>query len=101
MWNPFKKKSTQSGNDDDKRDDKKQNTAQVPGMPNPKNMNMMQRLAMKKLMSMSNEEREKLMKRMTSTEKGRKQGLEQIQKMRDSGMITQEQYIQARKKIGA
>lgn len=98
MWNPFKKKSTQSANDDDS--DKKGQSQQMPGISNPKNMNMLQRLAMKKLMSMSNDEREKLMKRMTSSEKGRKQALDQIQKMRDSGMITQEQYIQARRKLG-
>lgn len=92
MWNPFKKKA--------KGEEEKQTVPEMPGMPDPKNMNMMQRLAMKKLMSMSEPEREKLMKRMLSTDKGRKQGIEQIQKMRDSGMITQEQYIQARKKMG-
>jgi len=51
-WNPFKK--------DKKDEENKENTPPaIPGMPDTKDMNMLQRFAMKRLMKMSPEEREK------------------------------------------
>ncbi len=93
VWNPFKK------------DDEEKETAlpHIPGMPDMKDMNMFQRFAMKKLMSMSPAEREKLMKKaMTpkNIEKNKDEILATLESMRKAGQISDDQYRLTKAKFG-
>ena len=99
MWNPFKKNSQQ---DDDqntavakddavKVDDKKKDD------DSPK-MNMLQRLAMKKMERMSPNEKAKMMQEVLKPENKDKL-LGAMEMMRKSGQITQEQYDMAKQKM--
>jgi len=95
-WNPFKK--------DKKDEENKENTPPaIPGMPDTKDMNMLQRFAMKRLMKMSPEEREKtLRKAMTpkNIEKHKDEILASLEMMRKSGQISDDQYRLAKAKFG-
>jgi len=85
MWNPFSKNSTQS-------DDK-----------DPQKMGMLQRLAMKKLQSMSEPERNKLMQKFVTPEniqKNRGQILQAMESMKASGQINAQQLEEAKRKMG-
>ncbi len=82
MWNPFKK-SIKAGN--------------------PDQMGFLQRLAMKRFMSMSEEEKMKLTQKMMTPEnvaKNKDKILETIEQMKASGQITAEQAEEAKKKLG-
>ena len=88
MWNPFSKK-----NDDDDDDDK--NGAKKPGF--------LQRLAMKKIESMSDEERMKVMRKAMDPKniaKNKGKILASLKEMRKSGQITADQYEMAKQKMG-
>jgi len=94
MWNPFKKNQ--------KDDEKKEDMPNVPGMPDTKDMNMLQRFAMNRLMKMSPEEREKTLKKaMTpkNIEKHRDEILASLETMRKSGQISDDQYRLAKAKF--
>ena len=94
MWNPFKKKSSE-GNEED--------LSSVPGMPDTKDMNMIQRFAMKRLMKMSPAEREKVMRKaMTpkNVEKHKDEILASLEQMRKSGQISDDQYRLTKAKLG-
>lgn len=85
MWNPFKKNST-TGDDKD-----------------PQKMNMLQRLAMKKLQSMSEKDRNKLMQKFVTPEniqKNKGQILQAMEAMRASGQINVQQFEEAKRKMG-
>lgn len=85
MWNPFKKNSQT----DDKTD--------------PQKMGMLQRLAMKKLQSMSEKDRMKLMQKFVTPEniqKNRGQILQAMEAMKASGQINAQQLEEAKKKMG-
>lgn len=89
MWNPFKKTSSASNSDDDKN--------------NSQNMGFVQRLAMKKMMSMSPEQREKLMKKVMTPEnisKNKDKILEAMNQMRASGQISADQVEEAKRRLG-
>ena len=99
MWNLFKKKTNNTGNnnsDDDKQDDKKKkdDTPQ---------MGFVQRLAMKKMMSMSPEQREKMMRKVMTPEnisKNKDKILAAMEQMKASGQISDDQIREAKKRLG-
>jgi hypothetical protein len=85
MWNPFSKKSSA----DDEKD--------------PQKMGMLQRLAMKKLQSMSEKDRMKLMQKFVTPEniqKNRGKILEAMEAMKASGQINAQQLEEAKRKMG-
>ncbi len=102
MWNPFKKKAPAtgmqpSGNGQVLQPSGKQQPAQ------PKNMGMLQRLAMKKLASMSEQERQQMMNKFLTPEnleKNKDKILAQMEQMKKSGMITESQYEEGKKRLG-
>ena len=82
MWNPFKKS--------DKPDD-------------PNQMGFLQKLAMKKFASMSEEEKMKMMQKMMAPEnieKNKDKILAVMEEMRDSGQISAEQLELVKQKLG-
>lgn len=79
MWNPFKK-NTGNNNDSQK-------------------MGMLQRIAMKKLEKMNPAERGKMMQDALKPENKDKM-LAVMDQMRASGQITEEQYNQAKQRLG-
>jgi hypothetical protein len=88
MWNPFSKKSSQTSGDD--KTDKQ-------------NMGFVQRLAMKKLASMSEAERAKLAAKVLTPEniqKNKGQLLAAMEQMRASGQMTAAQMEEAKRKLG-
>ncbi len=97
MWNPFGKKKNQtnvSQNNSDVDNDKKDNP-QADSLK----MNMLQRLAMKKMEKMSSQEKAKLMQEVFKPE-NRNSLLAAMEMMRKSGQISEEQY-QAAKQNGS
>ena len=94
MWNPFSKKD---------EEEKKEDRANIPGMPDTKDMNMLQRFAMKRLMNMSPAEREKtLRKAMTpkNIEKHKGEILQSLEAMRKAGQMSDDQYRLAKARFG-
>jgi hypothetical protein len=92
MWNPLKKKKKEE-----------ESPKGVGRKAEPTKMNMMQRLAMKKLEKMSPEEREKLMKKVMTPEnihKHKDQILSQMDEMKRSGQMNQQQYDDAKRRLG-
>lgn len=84
MWNPFKKKNNNSSG-------------------NTQKMGMLQKLAMKRLQSMSLEEREKIMRKAMAPEniaKNKDKILATMEQMRASGQLTDAQLEMAKKKLG-
>lgn len=96
MWNPFKKKNK---NDEEKETD----FSNLPGVSDPKDLNMFQRFAMRRLAKMSPAEREKVMRKaMTpkNVQKHKGEILTQLENMRKAGQISDDQYRLSRKKLG-
>jgi len=77
MWNPFKKNKN----------------------PNPNQTGMLQALAMKKMMKMDPKEREKLTQDMMKPENHGKI-LKAMDMMKKTGMLSDEQMEEAKRKIG-
>lgn len=100
MWNPFKKNQQQTNttqtNDDDVKKDTKKNDDQKIDSPK---MNMLQRLAMKKMEKMSPQEKAKMAQEVFKPE-NRDKLLSVMEMMRKSGQISEEQYQMAKKKMG-
>ena len=109
MFNPFRKNKSVSGNNSPASDQ----SAPAPTVP-PKNddekssvkdkflgvgMNMMQKIAMKKMAKMSPQEQQKMMADMLKPENKGKM-LEVMEYMKKSGQITEEQYQDAKKRLG-
>ncbi len=95
MWNPFSAK-------DGKADEEKK-TPSIPGMPDPKDMNMLQRFAMRRLEKMSPAEREKVMKKaMTpkNIEKHKDEIRASLEAMRKAGQISDDQYRLTKARFG-
>ncbi len=94
MWNPFKKNAQQNSNQSDATiDEKKKDEESSP------KMNMLQRLAMKKMERMSPQEKAKMMQEVFKPENKDKL-LSAMEMMRKSGQISQEQYDMAKQKMG-
>ncbi len=69
----------------------------------PKNMGMMQRMAMKRLEKMSPQERESLMKKVMTPEniqKNKKDILATLEQMEKSGQMNSHQIFEAKKRLG-
>ncbi|MDO8529405.1 MAG: hypothetical protein Q7S18_01930 [bacterium] len=82
MWNPFKKKNNSD---------------------NPNQMGFVQRLAMKKMMSMSEEQRNKLLQKALTPEnisKNKDKIMAAMEQMKSSGQLSNEQMELAKKKMG-
>lgn len=94
MWNPFKKNTQQNNNQSDTAVDEKKKEED-----NSPKMNMLQRLAMKKMERMSPQEKAKMMQEVFKPENKDKL-LSAMEMMRKSGQISQEQYDMAKQKMG-
>lgn len=70
---------------------------------NPENMGMLQKMAMKKIMKMSPQEREALMKKVMTPEnisKNKKEILAHLDQMQKSGQMNSHQIFEAKKRLG-
>lgn len=95
MWNPFK--NNQQSNASKVSDDAKGDADKKKEDDSPK-MNMLQRLAMKRMERMSPQEKAKMMQEVLKPENKDKL-LGAMEMMRKSGQITQEQYDMAKQKM--
>ena len=89
MWNLFKKNGNSNNDDDDLKD--------------PNKMGFVQRLAMKKMMSMSPEQREKMMKKVLTPEnisKNKDKLLAAMEQMKASGQMSASQIEEAKRRLG-
>lgn len=89
MWNPFKKTGSSNNDDDDLKD--------------PNKMGFVQHLAMKKMMSMSPEQREKMMKKVLTPEnisKNKDKLLAAMEQMKASGQMSASQIEEAKRRLG-
>lgn len=96
-WNPFQKGDDKKG---EENDDAVQN---IPGMPDMKDLNMVQRFAMKRMLKMSPAEREKMMKKSLTPkniEKNKVEILASLEAMRKGGQISDDQYRLTKAKLG-
>lgn len=102
MWNPFSKQHTSAS--DEKSEDKKGASAGSPlGMPDMSNMNMLQKMAMKRFMAMSPQEQQKMVQKMMTPKniaKHKDEILQQLEEARKSGMVSDDQYRLAKRKMG-
>lgn len=107
MWNPFSKKSKDKKNPNviEKKDERsfEEQLASMPGAPDPKDMGMFQKFAMKQLMKMSPAEREKVLKKAMTPKnimKHKNEILAQLEHARKSGQMSDDQYRLARRRMG-
>lgn len=108
MWNPFTKKPKEEEKKKPvilKKEEKnfEDQLAEMPGAPDPKDMGMFQKFAMKQLLKMSPAEREKVLKKAMTPEniaKHKDEILAQLEHARKSGMMSDDQYRLARRKMG-
>lgn len=104
MWNPFGKNAKDADNKDGKKDAK--STPKLPnGMPMPEmeNMSMLQKMAMKRFMAMNPQEQQKMVQKMMTPKniaKHKDEILQQLEEARKTGMISDDQYRLAKKKMG-
>ncbi len=77
MWNPFKKSNSN----------------------NPQKMGMLQRIAMKKMQNMSQDERDKILNDALKPE-NRDKLLRAMEKMQSSGQLSKHQMEMAKKRLG-
>lgn len=100
MWNPFKKGQNQTNNQSSQKDsDKDDKIVEKKSEEEMPKMNMLQRLAMKKMAKMSPQEQQKLMQEAFKPG-NRDKLLSAMEMMRKSGQISEEQYQMAKKKMG-
>ncbi len=82
---------------------KKDKKKKVANPADPSSMNMMQRMAMKKLEKMNPQERESLMKKVMTPEniqKNKKDILATLEQMEKSGQMNSHQIFEAKKRLG-
>ena len=99
MWNPLKKKKS----DDEESGEIKKKSLGPDGMPKEEDMNMLQRFAYKRIMAMNPAERQKLMQKMLKPEnvqKHKSEILEQLETMRKSGQMSDDQIRLAKARLG-
>lgn len=93
MWNPFGKKTDEEGD----------SAGVSAGVPDTKKMNMLQRIAMKRFMAMSPQEQKKMVEKMMTPKniaKHKDEILKQLEDARKSGMMSDDQYRLAKRKMG-
>lgn len=95
MWNPFKKNTQQNAPTDNSATDKDEKKSGGDSFK----MNMLQRIAMKRMEKMGPKERAKLMQDFMKPE-NRGQMVAVMEMMRKSGQISDEQYELAKKRMG-
>ena len=87
-----------------KTDEEKQKEEEMlKNIPGGENMGMLQKIAMKKVMKMSPQERNKLMQKMLepkNIQKNKKQILEMFEQMEKSGQMNKHQVFDAKKRLG-
>ena len=87
-----------------KKKDKDKEKKKVPTDPYDfENMGMLQKMAMKKFMKMSPEEKEKVMKKVMSPDniqKNKKELLKTLDQMEKSGQMNKHQVFEAKKRLG-
>jgi len=87
-----------------KKKDKDKEKKKVPTDPYDfENMGMLQKMAMKKFMKMSPEEKEKVMKKVMSPDniqKNKKELLKTLEQMEKSGQMNKHQIFEAKKRLG-
>lgn len=95
MWNPLKKKSDTPSLSTEK--------PSIPGVPDKKDMTMLQRFAMKRLEKMSPAERQKMMQKALNPKNIKKHKGEimaTLDAMKQSGQMSDDQYRLAKKRFG-
>ncbi len=95
-WNPFKK-------GDDEKEKKRDDLPALPGVKQPEDMNMLQRMAYKRVMAMNPTERAKLMQKMMTpknVKKHEKEIREQIEELRKSGKVSDDQIRLMKARLG-
>lgn len=93
MWNPLKKKSTENAKP----------AKPIPGAPDPKDLNMFQKFAMKRLEKMSPAERQKMMQKALNPkniQKHKGEILATLDAMKANGQMSDDQYRLAKKRFG-
>lgn len=93
-WNPFKK---------DEEKEKEAPLPTMPGMPDPNQMGMFQRMAYKRFLAMSPTEREKVIKKTMTPKnvaKHKDEILASLEAMRKSGQMSDDQYRLAKARFG-
>jgi hypothetical protein len=98
MWNPLANKAN-------KKDPKKSSADNISplGMPDTKDMNMLQKFAMKRFMAMNPQEQKKMVEKMLTPKniaKHKDEILAQLEQARKSGQMSDDQYRLAKKKFG-
>jgi hypothetical protein len=94
-WNPFKK--------NDQGDERKEELPSVPGMPDPKDMGMLQRIAYKRFLKMSPAERDKVIKKTMTPKniaKHKDEIMASLEAMRKAGQMSDDQYRLAKARFG-
>lgn len=84
-----------------KKDKEKESNSKGP--MDPQNMGFLQRMAMKKIMKMTPQEREALMKKMLTPEniqKNKKDIVAYLDQMEKSGQMNKHQVFEAKKRLG-
>jgi len=102
MWNPLKKKKKE---DEQERVSEKKNPlpSDIPGMPDPKNMNFMERMAMKQFEKMSPDQREQVIQKALDPKniaKNKDKILQMLDQMEKSGQMDRQQIFQLKKQLG-
>lgn len=95
--------SDEGGKKDDSKKSLEDQLAGMPGAPDTKDMNFMEKMAAKRLMKMSPEEQRKaLQKAMTpkNIEKHKDEIIASLKHMKDNKMISDDQYRLMKRKFG-
>lgn len=94
-WNPFSKKD-EGGKEEEK-------LPTLPGMPDPNEMGMFQKMAYKRFLAMSPAEREKVIKKTMTPKnvaKHKDEILASLEAMRKAGQMSDDQYRLAKARFG-
>ena len=94
-WNPFAKGDEENKKQDDAPD--------IAGVKKPEDMNMLQRMAYKRVMAMNPAERAKLMQKMMTPKNVKKHEKEiraQIEELRKSGKVSDDQIRLMKARLG-
>lgn len=100
MWNPLKK-SARGGSASGRKSSKE--SSPLPGAPDPKDLNMFQKFAMKRLEKMSPAERQKMMQKALTPkniQKHKSEIITTLDAMKKAGQMSDDQYRLAKKRFG-
>lgn len=103
QWNPFSKKDPKKDTKPKDVEAEMEKMLAAPGAPDPKDLNMLQRMALKRLAKMDPAEREKMMKKAMTPKniaKHKDEIIESLETMRKAGQLSDDQYRLAKKRFG-